>query len=77
MFSESFPDASLPTSAWRWVEAAQFTLAERGAHHGLSVVDLLICATAAHHELTVLHDDADFETGARFVDGVRAERVDD
>ena len=30
-----------------------------------SAVDLMIAATAAHHGLTVLHDDADYRTVAR------------
>jgi predicted nucleic acid-binding protein len=38
-------------------------------------VDLLICATAARHDLVVLHDDRDFATAARFVDGVRERNV--
>jgi predicted nucleic acid-binding protein len=37
-------------------------------------VDLLICATAAQHDLVVLHDDKDFATAARCLPDVR-ERV--
>jgi hypothetical protein len=35
----------------------------RNRHHrSASAVDLMIAATAAHHGLTVLHDDADYRT---------------
>ncbi|MEV5606736.1 PIN domain-containing protein [Streptomyces sp. NPDC052225] len=43
----------------------------------MSVVDLLIAATAAHHGLTVLHDDADFTTLARTAPDLRARSVRD
>jgi len=33
--------------------------------HSLSTADLLICVTAAQHDLVVLHDDKDFATAAR------------
>ncbi|MGH3999963.1 MAG: PIN domain-containing protein, partial [Pseudonocardiaceae bacterium] len=35
------------------------------AHRALSVVDLMICATASYHRLTVVHDDNDFATAAQ------------
>jgi|GEM_PF-6736158 len=38
-------------------------------------LDLMICATAAHHELIVLHDDADFVTAARFLPDVSERNV--
>jgi predicted nucleic acid-binding protein len=41
----------------------------------LSAVDLLICATAAHHDLAVLHDDADFAAAARYVPDLRERSV--
>lgn len=65
MFDSLFEDVPPPKAAWRWVEAAQHQLAVRGEHQALSVVDLLICATAAHGGLVVLHDDQDFATAAR------------
>jgi hypothetical protein len=34
-------------------------------HRGASAVDLIIAATAAHHGLMVLHDDADYRTVAK------------
>ncbi|MCX4748639.1 PIN domain-containing protein [Kitasatospora sp. NBC_01287] len=65
MFDDLYPDVPVPKAAWRWVEAAQHDLAQRGEHQALGVVDLLICATAAHAGLVVLHDDQDFATAAR------------
>ncbi|MFD5328596.1 PIN domain-containing protein [Streptomyces sp. NPDC127092] len=63
-FHALFPDAPVPKNAWRWIETAQYRLAQRGRHQSLSVVDWLICATAAHHGLVVLHDDKDFAAAA-------------
>jgi predicted nucleic acid-binding protein len=40
-------------------------LARAGQHRSASAVDLIIAATAAHHGLTILHDDADYRTVAR------------
>lgn len=39
----------------------QIALAERGEHRAASIPDLLIAATAEMAQLTVLHDDKDFE----------------
>jgi predicted nucleic acid-binding protein len=41
--------------------AVQVALGERGQHRAASVPDLLIAATAEMAQLTVLHDDKDFE----------------
>jgi predicted nucleic acid-binding protein len=41
----------------------------------LSVVDLLICGTAAVSGLVVLHDDADYALAERHLPGVSARRV--
>lgn len=65
MFDELYADAHVPKSAGSWIGGMQWRAAEHGAHQGLSAVDLQICATAAHHDLVVLHDDADFVTAAR------------
>ncbi len=40
-------------------------MAQAGEHRSASAADLMIAATAAHHGLTVLHDDADYRTVAR------------
>lgn len=60
MFGALYPDVPVPKNAWQWMETAQYRLARRGRHQSLSVVDWLVCATAAHHGLVVLHDDKDF-----------------
>jgi predicted nucleic acid-binding protein len=75
MFDALYPDASVPKGAWRWVESAQYRLLRHGAHRALSAVDLLICATAAHNDLIVLHDDNDFTTAARHVPDVRERSI--
>lgn len=77
MFDELYPDAAVPKAAWRWVESAQYRLLRQGAHRALSAVDLLICATAAQHDLIVLHDDKDFVTAARCLPDVRERSVHD
>lgn len=59
--------APVPKSAWRWVDTAQYKLTQRGQHRAAGVVDLLVCATAAHHGLTVLHTDDDFAAVARIL----------
>jgi predicted nucleic acid-binding protein len=75
MFDTLYPDAVVPKGAWRWIESAQYRLLRHGAHRALSAVDLLICATAAHHDLTVLHDDHDFATAARYLPDLRDRSV--
>lgn len=75
MFVGSYPDVPVPKTAWRWIEAAQYRLLRKGAIRAFSVVDLLICATAAVHGLIVLHDDNDFAAAARLLDDVRERRV--
>ncbi|MCY1142238.1 hypothetical protein OWR29_29940 [Actinoplanes sp. Pm04-4] len=42
-------------------------LAGHSAHRGPSVVDLVIAASVIRLRMTVLHEDRDFETVARFV----------
>ena len=75
MFDALYPDALVPKGAWRWIESAQYRLVRHGAHRGLSAVDLLICATAAQHDLVVLHDDKDFATAARCLADVRERTI--
>lgn len=65
MFTEVYPDVAVPTNASRWIASVQHRMALAGQHRSASAVDLMIAATAAHHGLTVLHDDADFRTVAR------------
>ena len=77
MFDALYPDAPVPKSAWRWIESAQYRLLRHGAHRALSAVDLLICATAAHHDLVVLHDDSDFVTAGRYLPDLRERTIHD
>jgi predicted nucleic acid-binding protein len=65
MFDDLYPDVAVPKSAGRWIGGVQHKMARAGTHRSASAVDLMIAATAAHHGLTVLHDDADYRTVAR------------
>lgn len=65
----------MPERAWRFVEQAQDDLVNAGRHHGPSVVDLLVAATAQAWNLTVLHVDSDFDTIATVTD-LRTQRAD-
>jgi predicted nucleic acid-binding protein len=75
MFRDLYPDVPVPKSVWRWIDSAQYRLAGAGAVRAPSVVDLLICGTAAARGLVVLHDDADYELAERHLHDVRARRV--
>ncbi|WP_030941959.1 PIN domain-containing protein [Streptomyces sp. NRRL S-646] len=75
MFGHLYPDVLVPKGAWRWIESAQHRLAQRGQHKSLSAVDWLVCATAAHHGLVVLHDDNDFRAAARVLADVSERSV--
>jgi len=75
MFRDVYPDVPVPKSVWRWIDSAQLRLTSAGAVRALSVVDLLICGTAAARGLVVLHDDADYELAERHLPDVRARRV--
>jgi predicted nucleic acid-binding protein len=75
MFRDVYPDVPVPKSVWRWIDLAQHRLASAGAVRALSVVDLLICGTAAARGLVVLHDDTDYELAERHLPDVNARRV--
>ena len=75
MFRDVYPDVPVPNSVWRWIDSAQHRLAGAGAVRALSVVDLLICGTAAARGLVVVHDDADYELAEDHLPNVRARRV--
>lgn len=75
MFIDLYPDVPVPKASWRWIESVQYRLAKVGAARALSVVDLLVCATAAARGLVILHDDADFELADRLLPDVQARRV--
>lgn len=75
MFGDVYPDVPVPKSVWRWVDSAQHRLSSVGAVRALSVVDLLVCGTAAARGLVVLHDDTDYDLAARHLPEVSACRV--
>lgn len=75
MFADLYPNVPVPKSAWSWVDASQYRLAQRGRHQSLSVVDWLVCATAAHHGLVVLHDDKDFTAASGLLSDLREHNV--
>ena len=56
--------APTPKNAWRWVDAAQYKLTQKSRHRSAGPLDLLVCATAVHHGLTLLHVDNDYATVA-------------
>lgn len=63
--------APVPKNGWRWVETAQYKLTQRGQHRSAGALDLLVCATAVHHDLTVLHVDNDFRAVAAVLKELR------
>ncbi|MBB4932712.1 putative nucleic acid-binding protein [Lipingzhangella halophila] len=68
---------SVPKNAWRWVDTAQYKLTQRGQHRAAGPTDLLICATAVHHDLIVLHVDNDFRAVANVLKDVRERDIRD
>ncbi|MEV6259800.1 PIN domain-containing protein [Streptomyces sp. NPDC051784] len=77
MFADLYPDVAVPKNAGRWIGAVQQRMARVGQHRSASAVDLIIAATAAHHGLTVLHDDADYRTVARHAPDLREHCIRD
>ena len=77
MFSDLYPDVTVPKHADRWVAATQYRMSRAGEHRSASAIDLIIAATAAHHGLTVLHDDNDFATVARHAPELRQHNIHD
>ncbi|MER6162094.1 PIN domain-containing protein [Streptomyces sp. NPDC001868] len=75
MFTDLYPDVPLPKRLWDWVDTAQHALAGKGALAAAGPLDLMICATAAHHGLIILHDEADYATVARFLPDVSERNV--
>lgn len=77
MFSDLYPDVAVPKTAGRWISHVQYQMARTGQHRSASAVDLIIAATAAHHGLTVLHDDADYRTVARHAPDLAEQNIHD
>ncbi|MFR9750640.1 PIN domain-containing protein [Nocardia sp. 004] len=77
MYSDLYPDATVPKHTDRWVAATQYRMSRAGEHRSASPIDLIIAATAAHHGLTVLHDDNDFAAVSRHAPELRQHNVHD
>ncbi|WP_405818672.1 PIN domain-containing protein [Streptomyces sp. NBC_01390] len=77
MFTDLYPDVPVPKSAGRWISSVQYRMARAGEHRSASAVDLVIAATATHHGLAVLHDDADYGTVARHASDLTEHNVHD
>jgi predicted nucleic acid-binding protein len=71
----TYPWVPVPDDVWAIVGAVQRDLAEQSQHHGVSIADHLVVATAIRLKLVVLHDDADFETVARLVPQLQQQRI--
>ena len=65
----------MPDRAWETVHDVQSRLAAKSQHQGLSVADYLVVATALHHRLTILHEDADFSTAAAIILDLQQQRI--
>ncbi|MCE7080849.1 VapC toxin family PIN domain ribonuclease [Streptomyces sp. ST2-7A] len=65
MFDDLYPEIAVPKNAGRWIGAVRHRMAGAGEYRSASAVDPMIAATAAHHGLTVPHDDTDYRTVAR------------
>lgn len=70
-----YPDVPVPKTIWRWADSAQHMLIRSGTIRAFSLVDLLVCGTAAQHGRVILHDDHDFETAAQHLTDVRQRRI--
>jgi hypothetical protein len=66
---------AVPDRAWDTVLATQAQLAARSQHQGLSVADYLVVATAVHHQLVILHEDAGFSAAAAVVPAILQQRI--
>lgn len=72
---DTHPWVPIPDDVWDIIASMRRELAKHSAHQGLSVADYLIAATAVKRGLTVLHEDGDFETAARFVPMLAEHRI--
>jgi predicted nucleic acid-binding protein len=71
----NYPYVTVPDAVWDRVDEMRHELARRSAHRGPSIVDMIVASTAICEELTVLHDDRDFETVARFIPRLKQRRI--
>ena len=72
---DAYPYVPVVDDVWRVVASVRRELASHSQHHGLSVADHLVIATAIRLKLVVLHADADFETVARIVPQLQQEWI--
>ncbi|MEV0455239.1 PIN domain-containing protein [Catellatospora methionotrophica] len=72
---EAYPWVPVPDDAWDIITSVRRELATRSVHQGLSVADHLVAATAIRLKLTVLHEDADFETAAEMIPQLKQQRI--
>lgn len=72
---EAYPWVPVPENAWDLVTSVRRDLATKSVHQGLSVADHLVVATAIRLKLTVLHEDADFETVAKMIPQLKQQRI--
>ncbi|MFF7792857.1 PIN domain-containing protein [Streptomyces sp. NPDC007991] len=77
MFTDLYPDVSVPKNAGRWIGGVQHRMAQAGEHRSASAVDLVIAATAAHHGLALLHDDADYRAIDRHASDLTEHNIHD
>ena len=73
---DTYPYVTVPDVVWDRVEEMRRELAVRSAHQGPGVVDMVVASTAMCEQLTVLHDDRDYETVARFMPRLKQRRID-
>ena len=72
---EAYPWVPVPNDAWDIGTSVRRELATKSVHQGLSVADHLVVATAIRLKLTVLHEDADFETAAKMIPQLKQQRI--
>jgi predicted nucleic acid-binding protein len=72
---DTHPWVPVPDDAWDIVTSMRRELAKHSAHQAFSIADYLIAATAVKRGLTVLHEDRDFETAARFIPMLDQQRI--
>ncbi|BCJ77195.1 ribonuclease VapC6 [Catellatospora sp. IY07-71] len=71
----AYPWVPVPDDVWDIVTSIRRELAKHSAHQGLSVAEYLVAATAIRLKLTVLHEDADYQTAARLVPQLKQQRI--
>jgi predicted nucleic acid-binding protein len=72
---DAYPWVPVPDDAWEIVTSVRRELATKSVHQGLSVADHLVVATAIRLKLTVLHEDADFETVGKMIPQLKQQRI--